>query len=283
MAADKSTLGAVYMASAALTFSVVSALIKHLSPEGTVWHVAFSRFILGGLGMYGLARLGGLKIWGNRRRMLVARGLVGLIAFLCQVQAIKVLPLSVAMVLFFTFPIFAAILAPLVNGEKTPPGDWPLIGGALFGVALIFWPEEPALGFDLNMIYALVGAFFAGLATSFIRGLTADNNVYTLYFYFCLVGGSATLWPVLFQSAPIIPGPIDLSILILASLLAMIAQLCINHGYTILTAARGGVILMAQVVLAGAYGVIFLGEPITWRLIVGAILILSSGIYLTVK
>jgi drug/metabolite transporter (DMT)-like permease len=40
---------------------------------------------------------------------------------------------------------------------------------------------------------------------------------------------------------------------------------------------------MSQVVLGSTYGVVILGEDLTWRLILGMILILGCGLILTLK
>jgi drug/metabolite transporter (DMT)-like permease len=238
---------------------------------------------LGALIIWGLVRLFGLSLWGTNRRLLFIRGAIGTIAALCQVQAIFTLPIAAAMVLFFTFPIFSAILSPWINHEPTSKTDWLFIILAVVGTTLILWPEDLKLGFDINYIFPLVGSFLAGLVASLLRKLRVSNNPMTLYFYMCIVGAAVCLWPTMAQGAGFIP-TLETSVgLILVAVLATIGQLAMNQGFKFLSAPRGGVLMMSETVMGSLAGVIFFNEPLGLKFVIGALMVIISGAMLTLR
>ncbi len=275
--------GAASMLTAAVFFTAMAIFIKYVGPETTLWHVAFFRFSLGALMVWGLVKLFGLSLWGENRRLLLIRGTIGTIAAVCQFQAILVLPIAAAMVLFFTFPIFAAMLSPWINNEPTSISDWLFITLAVIGTTLILWPKDLNLGFNFNYFYPIIGSFLAGLVTSLLRKLRASNNPMTLYFYLCLVGALTCLWPTISQGTDFIPKYDTSLVLILVAVLATIAQLAMNQGFKFLSAPRGGVLMMSEAIMASLAGVIFFNEPLGLKFIFGALLVIISGAALTLR
>ena len=56
------------------------------------------------------------------------------------------------------------------------------------------------------------------------------------------------------------------------------AQLSINQALVRISAQKVSVMMTAEVPLVTGFGVLFLGEPSGWRMILGAVLIFGSGI-----
>lgn len=275
--------GAICMITAAVFFTGMAVVVKYFGEGTTLWQVAMARFCIGAVMVWAIVRLLRQNIWGANRRLLLIRGAVGTIASVCQFQAVLTLPIGAAMVLFFTFPIFAAIMSPWINGEPTSLTEWLFIFVAVIGTALILWPENFEVGFDFRYLYPLTGALFAGLVTSLIRRLRASNSPMTLYFYLCLVGAAASLGPILTDESRFIPqGDVLLGLLLMA-VLATIGQLAMNQGYKFLSAPKGGVLMMSEVILGSLAGVLFFGEPLGLKFLIGASLIILSGLFLTLR
>ena len=275
-------LGIVLMLTASFCFTVQNLAVKLAASQLNVWQVGAGRFVVGLTSMLLIWRMAKLDLWGRRRRALVFRGLVGTTAFLCQVAAVQMLPISMAMVLFFMFPIFAALVSIRLNHEPISPAGWLLIGGAFAGLVIIIHPDKSLSGLGLGHLMAIIGAFGAGMATSMIRYLRRDNNVVTLYFYFCLIGALVTAVPLsTAPGGPLPGGTIGWVGVTVSSFLALGGQMAMNHGFKYIAAGAGGVIMMSQVVLAGLIGVLYLDEPLTWQLVVGATLILGCGLALS--
>ena len=106
------------MLGSALMFAVMDGVIKIIGPSFRVWDIAFYRFCFGIVILYGI--YGGREslIKGANPRLLILRGVLGSVAFLSIVGAIRLIPISTAMVLFFSFPAFTALFSPLIYRER---------------------------------------------------------------------------------------------------------------------------------------------------------------------
>ena len=81
------------------------------------------------------------------------------------------------------------------------------------------------------------------------------------------------------QEAPIIPQQTAGWLGVAAvAVFSMVAQLSINQALVRIPAPKVSVMMTAEVPLVAAFGVFYLGEPLGWQLIAGALLIFGSGV-----
>jgi drug/metabolite transporter (DMT)-like permease len=276
-------MGAAVMLAAALFMTAMALVTKVIGPQTTVWHVALARFGLGALFMVALARMAGFGLWGSHRRLLLIRGTIGTVAFFLLTKALFTLPVAAVMVLFQIYPIWAAILAPWVNREPVSAGDWVLIVLAILGAALILWPEDMSLGFNYLYLFPLAASLCAGMVVVLLRRLRADNNPLTLYFYMCLAGAVMSVVPVGAMGRAGLPAVPVLGGLALVALLSGIGQIFMNHGFKYLTAPRGGAMMTSQVLMGAAAGLIWFDEAMSVKFVIGALMILTSVVLLTLR
>lgn len=275
-------IGAFYLLTASLLFTAMDVTIKLTVSQLSPWQIGFGRFAFGTVVTYLLARMTGRSVWGKRRGKLILRGVTGTIQFVCMIIALGFLPLSLALIIFFTFPALAALLAPLFTNERADGPDWVLIAAAFAGIGLIMWPTGGGIQPGWGHLLALTAAVSAAVAVNLIRDLTADNGSLTLYFYFCLVGAVVCVLPLLGGSGPVLPTDQTGSWGLLAVAgLAMVGQLMMNRGFKYLPAHQGGVLLMTEVAFGSLVGVLFLGDDLGARELAGAIMICGSGAALT--
>ena len=271
------TVGAFLMLTAALLFAVLDGLIKLLGPAFRVWDIAFYRFSCGLAILLPILGWKGNPFSGHDRKLLVVRGITGCCAFLALVAAIRLIPISSALVLFFSFPAFAAFFSPLIFKETITRDEILFVIAALGGVTILFdFNLHTAL---LGQALAVLGGGFAGLTVSIIKKLRETNGPAVIYFYFCLLGSLISLPP--FMANPQIPRvPVEWLMLggIVSSALA--AQLLMNQGFRYCKSWEGGLFLMAEVVFTSILGILFLGEPVTWRFWLGGAMVLGSAVAL---
>jgi drug/metabolite transporter (DMT)-like permease len=250
-----------------------------------VWQLGVGRFALGLLVIPVVVRILGLSLWGNRRFMLSLRGLCGGAAFLLLVASFKTISLTLAMVLFYLYPAFTALLSPWVTGDPTEKRAWPFILGAFAGTTIILWPAETgSTGLNIGHFFAMIASVLCALTLLLVRRLGRDNNIYTLFFYLCLAGTLAGLGPLLLQEGPRLPAFSSAWIMLgFLAVFSIGAQLSINQALLSIPAPRVSVIMTAEVPIIACFGVFYLGEPLGWRLIAGALLIFGCGIGLHVQ
>lgn len=269
----------VWVILAPLFYSAMSASAKLAGAHLSVWQIGAGRFGLGLLVAPLIVKLLGLNLWGQQRFLLTMRGLCGAVAFLLLLAAFQRIPLSLAMVLFYLYPAFTALLSPWVTGEPTPKIAWPFICSAFIGTSLILWPHEASGGLNLGHLFAVIASILCALTLILVRRLGRDNNIYTLFFYLCLAGTIASLGPLLIKDSPLLPQHASSwTGLAAVAVFSIGAQLSINQALVRIPAPAVSVMMTAEVPLVAGFGVLYLGEPFDWRLILGALFIFSSGI-----
>ena len=271
------TEGALLMLIAAFLFAVVDGLIKLLGPPFRVWDIAFYRFACGLAILVPMFSWKGNPFNGHNPKMLVIRGITGTCAFLALVVAIRLIPISTTMVIFYSFPAFAAFFSPLIFKEPITWTEILCVIVALIGVAVFF--DFQLKGALLGQLVALVGGIFAGLTVSIIKELREKNGPVVIYLYFCLMG-TLISFPAFVANPQIPRATVEWIMLGGIVCLSLVAQLLMNRGFLYCKSWEGGLFLMAEVVFVSLLGILFLDELVSWRFCIGGLLILGSAVAL---
>jgi len=272
----------IWVILAPLFYAALSVSAKLAGEYLSVWQVGLGRFLFGLLLVPFIVKALGLSLWGQQRILLIARGLCGSVAFLLLVAAFQRIPLSLAMVLFYLYPAFTAILSSWVTGEPAVKTAWLFICGAFIGTSLILWPHEASTALNPGHLFAVIASILCAFTLLLVRRLGRENNIYTLFFYLCLTGTLASLGPLMMQDLPILPGSVSAWFGVAAvAVFSVAAQLTINQALVRIPATIVSVMMTAEVPLVASFGVLYLEEPLSWRLILGASLIFACGVGLS--
>ena len=274
---DAAVAGPLFMLSAAMMYAMLNICIKLIGPEYSTWDIAFYRSF-GGMVMLQL-------LFGRRRNifrghnlpLLLIRGFAGAVAFLSMVMAIRLLPVSTAMVIFFSYPAFAAVFSFLLLKEGIGRGDAFCLLLVLFGVGILF--DFQLTGSIAGQAIALTGGVFAGLAMTLIQKLRSDNGSVVIYLYFCTV--CAVVAAPMYLADPTFPDR-GIEVVLIAGIIlsSLSAQLLMNHGFLYCRGWEGGVFMSCEVIFTAVIGITFLGYPAGWRFWLGGCLVVGSVILL---
>lgn len=277
-------IGAGWAALAACFFTASDVLIRLIEPWTNVWQVVAGRSLFGLVVMLTLSPFRRQSILGRQRGVLLVQGLAGAGTFVCLVLSLRSLPMAEALILLYLFPAFAALLAPRLTDDRHRLTDWLLIGVAFLGLAVILWPDNPTDGLVIGHLFGVLSGFCLGLAFTLVRRLHRQGDALSPYFYYCLCGfvGSAAVlilspakpWP---ETAPGWWG------LVGVGAVSMLANPAANKSVQHLSAPKAGVVMMLEVVLGAAVGVVVFLEQPTVKLALGAVLILGGAIGLIAK
>lgn len=211
---------------------------------------------------------------------MLLRGISGSFAFLCIVFALKLIPITTAMVLFYSFPAFAALFSPLLFKEQIRPQEIFFVLIALMGVAVLFGFKFS--GPILGQLMSVVSGVFAGLTISLIKKLKADHGSANIYFYFCIMGTAIALIP--FAKDPTLPNTFgEMGIIAGIIMTATLAQLMMNKGFQYCKSWEGGTFLTSELLFTTLLGVLILGEELSWRFYLGGGLIFGSAVAFNIK
>ncbi len=261
---------------ASILFGIMAFMAKVLSFYLPAEEIVFIRFLIGLIGLILILLVGKIKLDLKNKPLLIFRGLVGGAAITCYFKAISMIPLSDAVLLSFTYPIFATLFASLWLKEELKLGAFFALLTAFVGIYLIIQPEFTNLNFGYN--YALFSAILAGMAVVSIRELRKYDDSWGITLSL-MIGG--TIFGSLFSiNKIIIPSANLLMLGIAMAIIATIAQLLLTHAYKYCNVVEGGTISMFTIVVSVALAILFLGETLSTTFILGAILIVGSIVYL---
>lgn len=269
--------GYTMMILSAFFFALTDIFIKFLSPSIGIIQIAFVRFFLGAIMLWPMIVLRGQSIKGQSTRVLLVRGFTGTIAFFCLLKSIAMIPISNAMVLFYTFPLFATIFSFILLKERFKLIEIILTVTGMVGIYILINPGSHT--FSAGHLYGILAGFFAGLTVVLIRKLSKTNGPLLIYFYFCIVGGLIS-FPFIAMKFTI-PNVNYIFLLIILALIFLVAQLLMNQGFKFCRAPEGSVILMSEVIFTSVAGVVIFDDMLSSSFWAGAFLIVGCGVGLS--
>jgi drug/metabolite transporter (DMT)-like permease len=274
---DASVAGPLFMLSAALLFTLLNVFIKLLGPQYRVWDIGFYRFFGGVVVLLAVFGRHRNPFKGHNTRLLILRGCTGSVAFVSLVTAIRLLPVSTALVIFYSYPVFSAFFSYLIYRERIRPLEIGCAVVVLSGIGVLF--DFQLAGGLLGQVLALTGGVFAGLTVTLIRSLRERNGPVIIYLYLCTMGTLVTLPK--FAQHPVLPSDaVEVAMIAGIVFSSLTAQLLMNQGFFYCRGWEGGVFMSSEVVFTAVVGIVFLGDPASWRFWTGGLMILASGIAL---
>lgn len=272
------TRGTLVMLLSAVFFAAMGALIRGL-PDVSPYITAMGRFVIGSLVCVGLFVVGlDRPRWVNWP-WLVTRGAVGGLAVLLLYLAITLSGLAKAMMLSYTYVVWASLMAVPILGERLRLGHWLAVAVAMGGTALICG----GTGQSLKLVDAipLLSAFCSGIAVIAVTKCRETDTSVNIFWSQSLFGAAIGVWPLTKHWAPLVPGQ---WLLVLAiALLAAIGQLTMTYAYKHTGAAQGSLLSLLTPVLTAMVGVLYFREPCTPGFLAGSTLILLACMYLFLK
>lgn len=202
----------------------------------------------------------------------LATGLLGFYAF-------SVLPLAQTYTLLFVAPMLITVLAIPLLGESVGLHRWAAVTVGLIGVIVVLRPGGQEL--NLGHAAALASAATNALASIVVRKIGQDERPIILMLYplagnFLLMGLAL---PFVYVPMPIL----DLGGLGIIAALGFIASMCIIAAYRFGEAAIVAPMQYSQILWATFFGFLLFGESLDRPTMIGAGLIIASGLYIVFR
>jgi drug/metabolite transporter (DMT)-like permease len=275
-----SVTGPLLMLLSACLFTAMNLLLKQAIADFRVWDIGFYRFFGGLVILTAVFGRHGNPFRSPDTKLLLIRGCSGSIAFVAFIFSVRMLPVSTALMLLYSFPAFAAVFSAWLYHEKVSAAGWLCLVLVLVGVGLLV---DTAVGGDLlGYLAGMVSAVFAGLTIAFIRRLKQSNGSVVIYLYFCAVGAAVTA-PFFLQD-PVLPVSTH-HVWVCGGIVvtSILGQLTMNQGFGYCRSWEGGLYLTSEMVFTALAGIVLLGEPAGWRFWTGGALVLGSAVTVQVQ
>ena len=270
--------GLTYVILSAGSFCLMTVFVKIAGETLPTIQIVFVRGLFTLLATAVLIYREKVYAFGSHKILLIMRGLSGTLALFLIYESIKRFMLSEATVIQYLFPIFTALVAPIIISE---PINKKIFGAILVGFTGIY----TVLGFpflietkniDLYGIgIAITGSFLSAVAYTLVRKATkVKEHPFVVMFYFPLI--TVPICIPFLVSNWIHPSPEVWGYLFLVGICTQSGQFFLTHGYKELPAAEAAPLSYVQVPFAMIMGAIFFDEIITINFIIGSTLVLIS-------
>ena len=270
---------------ASFFFSLMTLCVKNIDKRIPIYELVFFRSLLSLIITLFVIKRKNLNPWGNNKRLLILRGILGTSALVCIFYAIRNMPLSISTVIQYTYPIFISIFAGIFIKEKITRTLFFALTIGWLGIFVILNPSQ--LSYinveieDLAVFIAFLGSICTALAYVTVKKLAFTENIYVIIAYFPLVS-LITLLPLVLINW-VTPNINELIWIIGIGLFTQLGQTFLTIGLKILPASEASTINYLQVLFGSIWGILFFNEIINLNFLLGALLVLLGTIISSTK
>lgn len=178
--------GVLFGILAAFSFSMMSLFGKIIDNNTSTNVILFARFSISLILLMPWVFINPKEALSIKRPLtILSRSLCTFLAFSCFFYALQFIPLSNALLLNNTFPLFVPIIVWLIGRHRTPQKVWFGIILGFIGVGFVLKPESGF--FQIASIIGLASGILAATGMVIIRGLTKTTPIIQILFYNFLI------------------------------------------------------------------------------------------------
>ena len=260
-------------------FAVEDTFIKLLSARLPATQILFSVGFGGALITLALAVTLNVnladKILLNKH--VISRTIADLFGAFFFTSAMVLIPMSLLASILQATPLFVTLGAAILLGEKVGWRRWSAIFIGFLGVIIILQPGYGS--FQLASLLGLAAVLCLALRDVVTRDMATEIPTLTVTFYACLAMGSAGFIAYPFFGTPIMPTTFEAILLVCAAIIGVTGYFLI-----VLATRKGDVSVIApfrysRLLFSLGLASLILGEMLTLPILLGGLLVVSSGIY----
>lgn len=261
----------IFMLLSTLAFAVMNGVVKYLDGFSAYVKVFFRS--LGTL-IFTMPYLIFKKIplLGNKRTLLIARGVIGAVSLILFFMSLKYLPVGTAVTLRYMSPVFAAIFAVIWLKETIKPWQWMFFLMALAGVFVL-------QGFDgtssvIGLLLVLTSALCMGLVFVVISKIGKQDHPMVIINYFMIIG--TILGGILALNDWKTPVGNEWLLLLGLGVVGFIGQLFMTKSFQIASTNQVAPLKYLEVIFTVIIGVLWFLEVYTLWSVLGIALVITG-------
>ena len=271
--------GALWMGGAVVSFSVMAIAVRELLRTLGVFEILFLRSLVSLILIAAVLPVTGLQTLRTRRFGLhVVRNLFHFSGQYAWVHAIALLPLAMVFAIEFTMPVWAALLAIPILGERLTRARVLMLILGLAGILIILKPGlvevKPAA------LVMLAGSFAYAATMISTKRLAHGDSAIAILFYMSAIQVPLGLIPAL--PVWVTPGLAELPWIVAVGVTGLSAHFCLTRSLRIADASLVVPIDFLRLPLITAVGMLFYGEPLDLSILLGAAVIFA-GTYTSIR
>ena len=256
------------------SFVLMTVAARQLTGRMSTFEILFLRSLVALVILLALRpRLGAGAFATRRLRLHVARNLVHFCGQYAWVWGIAITPLAVVTAIEFTTPVWVALLAALLLGERLSAPRWTAIASGVTGILMIAHPGTSAFG--RGALIVLAGAFCFAAAVLLVKTLLRTDRVTAVVFYMSLIQLPLGLAGTVFAWAW--PAPADLPWVVAMGVTSLTAHYSMARALSLGDASFVLPIDFLRLPFIALVALLLYGEPIDGWTMLGAALIFAGN------
>ena len=268
---------ALLMLGSTLAFGLMAIAIRYATRYVPTQEVAFFRNAFGLLALLPmLIRPGSAPLKTQQLPRYFLRSAIGLASMLCAFWAIGHLPISQAISLSYSTPLFVTIAAVLWLGETVRMRRWAAVTIGFVGVLIIVRPGSTS--FTPGTLVAVGAAVLSSLVAIQIKQLTRVDSADTVVFYTYVFWVPLSLVPALFVW--VWPTGLAWVWLVATGVLGTLGQLLWTRALRLGEVSALTPISFMQLPLVSLLGWLLFNETLDRWTVIGAGIILGANAYI---
>ena len=270
-------LALAYMSGAVVSFTLLAVAARELAPHHDTFEIMMYRSFLGIGIVVGIGWMAGTlhQIQTSRLGLHALRNAIHFGGQNLWFFALASIPLAQVIALEFTAPIWVALLAPLVIGERW---RWVRIAAAAIGFAGILVVTKPgSVEISPGVIAAILSAVcFAGVTLT-TKVLSRNETVTSILFWLVVSQAAMGVVAACYDGAVRPPTLQSIPLLVLVGFCGLFSHWCIANALTVAPASVVSPMEFARLPLTAAVGALLYAEAIDPAVAIGAILVLIAN------
>ncbi|HEY8383377.1 MAG TPA: DMT family transporter [Microvirga sp.] len=217
-----------------------------------------------------------LAVPAEERRTVALLGVATAFVGVCYLSSVAFIPVAVAVVVFYTFPVLIVLASPLVEGTRLTPALLGVVALALLGVGLVVGPAFESL--DWRGIALALGASVA-TATQFFaaaRARRTDIVAKTFWIHAGVLPTALVIGLLAGNLAPpqaLLLAPLAVAVTIGAYVVGFLLQFL---ALARISAVAAGIVYCAEPVVAALSSTLILGEALSPIQLLGGALVIAA-------
>ena len=279
MTAQNTKLGIWLMVATTFVFAMQDGISRHLAGEYNVLMVVMIRYWFFAAFVMAVAarKAGGLRAAAatSQPGVQIFRGVLLATEICVMVLAFVMLGLVESHAIFTSYPLLVAALSGPIFGEKVGWRRWTAIGVGFVGVLIILQPGFRV--FQIEALVPLASAFMFALYGLMTRYAARKDSAATSFFYTGTVGAVVmTIIGIWFWEPMQGTDWVWMAVLCVTGALG---HWLLIKTYDVAEASAVQPFAYLQLVFAATLGITVFGESLEWNVAVGAVLVVSAGIF----
>ncbi|MFV0358890.1 MAG: DMT family transporter [Tropicimonas sp.] len=270
-------LAALWMAGAIASFSLMAVAGREVSFDHDTFEILFYRSLVSfSIVLVVAGSTGALRQVNSRQFGLhFVRNLCHFTGQNLWFYALALIPLAQVMALEFTSPIWVALLAPLVLGERLTPVNAIAAVVGFAGVLMVVRPE--AGNISPPMMAAAASAICFAASALFTRKLSRTATITCIMFWLALMQAVMGFLGAAADGDIALPAARSVPWLVLIGATGLSAHFCLSTALSLAPAAIVMPMDFLRLPVLAIVGAVFYAEPIDATMILGAAVIFLAN------